>query len=421
MNQALFFISKSPGRRDICVVATHPSIMKYIFFLLLLGIFSTNLNAQISLSDFNLAHKYDPESEISLINNLKLDEDSLVLRTELTLYQDKSDISDFLFSFYLVNAYTQKLEEEISEISIDSTYIGKRDNQHFLLFKIPRVYGQNLLVMKVISQFTGYQYYFDVPLADNMPVLIRSHTDAPIMNTWLNPGRYKTSFKEQQLISFYYNHEFPVARPPMVTASPAPSKVMNVDSIFNIQNDETFILKGQGLYLMQTDTSSGNALSVRVENKYFPKPAKLDQLVDPLIYITTKDEKKYLESAREEKAKFDQFWIELTRSSERARDIIKTYYDRVEEANRLFTTYKPGWKNDMGMIYIVFGPPDRVFRTNNGEKWMYLANRDLKKLEFSFVKASSIFSKSHYVLIRDRKYTDSWYRAISLIRQGRFQ
>ncbi|MEL7006518.1 MAG: GWxTD domain-containing protein, partial [Bacteroidota bacterium] len=130
---------------------------------------------------------------------------------------------------------------------------------------------------------------------------------------------------------------------------------------------------------------------------------------------------KSLMAAKESKAAFDDFWLDLTRSSERARDIIKNYYDRVEEANRLFTTYKPGWKTDRGMIYITFGPPGKVIKSNNEETWIYLSTRDLKKIEFKFVKASSIFSNSHYALVRDKKYADAWYKAIRLIRQGRFR
>jgi GWxTD domain-containing protein len=42
------------------------------------------------------------------------------------------------------------------------------------------------------------------------------------------------------------------------------------------------------------------------------------------------------------------------------------YYQRVRQANRLFTNYKEGWKTDRGVIYILFGPPDRMsdFRTS---------------------------------------------------------
>jgi GWxTD domain-containing protein len=37
-------------------------------------------------------------------------------------------------------------------------------------------------------------------------------------------------------------------------------------------------------------------------------------------------------------------------------------YRRVAFTNKRFTRYRPGWKTDMGMIYIIFGPPNTVDR-----------------------------------------------------------
>lgn len=418
MTEALFFISKSCLEGNMVKRALNNNIWQFCFFLAIL-ISPVFAQSQSTLRDLNAAHIYDSKAEISLVYKLEMTIDSLIIHTRLTKHQEKSLISDYEFSFYPVNSYNEKLANTLTSNEVDSSYLGKKEKEHFITFRLPRIKGRNLIAVKIISRFSGFKHYYDIPLANNVPITIQTDTGSPIINSWLNPGRYLIHNKDE-VFGFYYTHEFPTAKPPMVTSRNRVSKQMNVDSTFTVRKDEIFVIKNKGLYLLQTDTTSSTALSFRLEDKYFPKAAKLDQLVDPLIYITTKDERKSLETARENKTEFDQFWINLTRSSDRAKGIIKKYYDRVEEANQLFTTYKPGWKTDKGMIYIIFGTPDQVIKEYKEETWVYLRNQDSRRTEFKFVKASSIFSNNHYALIRDKKYADVWFKGITRIRQGRF-
>ncbi|CUS97606.1 GWxTD domain-containing protein [Candidatus Kryptonium thompsonii] len=41
---------------------------------------------------------------------------------------------------------------------------------------------------------------------------------------------------------------------------------------------------------------------------------------------------------------------------------MEEYYSRVKYANEHFGHYLEGWKTDMGMVYIIFGPPSSVDR-----------------------------------------------------------
>ena len=45
-------------------------------------------------------------------------------------------------------------------------------------------------------------------------------------------------------------------------------------------------------------------------------------------------------------------------------EIMEEYYSRVWYANEHFDAWQPGWETDRGMIYILFGPPDEIQRTN---------------------------------------------------------
>jgi GWxTD domain-containing protein len=96
----------------------------------------------------------------------------------------------------------------------------------------------------------------------------------------------------------------------------------------------------------------------------FDRPAK-DWYQGPVRYIITKQEVKAykaLETEAERRNFIDWFW--------ERRDIVPAtpqnefrdrFEQRVYEATRKFSeTTKPGWKTDMGKIYVLVGPPDEV-------------------------------------------------------------
>jgi len=96
----------------------------------------------------------------------------------------------------------------------------------------------------------------------------------------------------------------------------------------------------------------------------FDKPTK-DWYQGPVRYIITKQEVKAykaMETELDRQNFIDWFW--------QRRDIVPAtpenefrvrFEQRVYEATRLFSdTSKPGWKTDMGKIYVLVGPPDEI-------------------------------------------------------------
>ncbi len=109
------------------------------------------------------------------------------------------------------------------------------------------------------------------------------------------------------------------------------------------------------------------------------------QSVEVLRYVATQQEmgeigKLQGEDAR--KAFWDAFWKRRDPTPEtpdnEARD---AFYQRVQYANQHFATGGPGWRTDMGRIYIVFGRPDEVVRNPFNfdrppeEIWYYYRDR----------------------------------------------
>ena len=94
-------------------------------------------------------------------------------------------------------------------------------------------------------------------------------------------------------------------------------------------------------------------------------------MIEPLAYLASADEISVIRSAPKPKAALDEFWIKCGGNVEKARELIRIYYTRVLYSNYYFTSYKEGWRTERGMIYIIYGPPDKVYKTTEGESWGY--------------------------------------------------
>jgi len=370
---------------------------------------------QWSLKELNLAHQYDPNAEVFAETYNMVSEDSISVVINFSIEKEDARLYDYTFDVFLENTVTNKLDQPLLKSTVDSLLIESVNKSHIIQFKAP--YNQEKwAIVRVMSNYSNYSLYFECPISQNQPSFLLSKYKQPIYSQYINPGEMEA---DRDLIAFYYKQEFEPAIAPMVTSRELPAKEMTLDSIFNWQANTSIHFEKHGLYLFQTDTSTAIGRGLRVESKYYPKLASLKQLVEPLIYITTNDEYDNLKGI-EEKKDFDKFWLDLSESADRAKKIIREYYNRVEISNRFFTSFKQGWKTDMGMIYIIYGPPDEVIKTSQGENWVYLSNARFPKIEFEFIKANTIFSSSHYVLIRNKDYDNIWFRAVDLWRKGRF-
>ncbi|WP_420457377.1 GWxTD domain-containing protein [Rubrivirga sp.] len=111
-----------------------------------------------------------------------------------------------------------------------------------------------------------------------------------------------------------------------------------------------------------------------VRRRDYPLVTRLGDLLGPLVYLASPGELDALEAAettRERRRAFDRFWGDRLDDRRLAAATVRAYYERVEEANRLFATYKDGWKTDRGMLYVLLGPPRFVEATPTGERWSY--------------------------------------------------
>jgi GWxTD domain-containing protein len=121
----------------------------------------------------------------------------------------------------------------------------------------------------------------------------------------------------------------------------------------------------------------------------FPETMEdIDLAIRQLRYIARDNEYDSLTSAKtlaEKQALFRRFWERRNPSPGSRHNLsMQSYYRRVQYANDHFSHYLKGWRTDMGMVYIMLGPPDNVdrhpfdFDSKPYEVWSYYdLNRSL--------------------------------------------
>ncbi len=156
----------------------------------------------------------------------------------------------------------------------------------------------------------------------------------------------------------------------------------------------------------------------------FPRPGTLSEMAAAAVYLMKDEERRALDSARsvdERRRLFDGFWLSLVKDRQIAADLIRKYYSRVEEANRLFSSFKEGWKTDRGMVYIVLGPPERIERSYDRETWYFNHPGSFRENAWQFRRvqfAPEQFVIEDYVLLRGVQYQMYWERVLSKWREG---
>lgn len=127
----------------------------------------------------------------------------------------------------------------------------------------------------------------------------------------------------------------------------------------------------QGRYVLHVAVKA-NSGEVETEKPIFIRWANMpatvsdiDLAIRQLKYIADKKEFDKLNKADsdEKLRRFEQFWREHdpTPGTE-ANEAMDEFYRRVQYSNENFSVFREGWKTDMGMIYIIFGPPSDVER-----------------------------------------------------------
>ncbi len=395
-----------------------------------LSILSGNsLLAQKSLSNTDQALRYSIYSRLGLkIIPMKLTEETYRLQLVIEKVEENPSFDSFSFSYAVLQSYDEEITPEKTTLLSSGDLVADTD-RHWYFEKevtIPTSQQTAIALFTALDTRQGDEYVYHIDLKSvfvmETPDLAMYYTnEVPFDQNYLNINQsilFKTA-KSATVQGFYYPIRFDVPFPPMETRPAEVPKELEVISIGDFLTNIPKEFNDEGYFFFQTDTLGRSGQILKTVNEAFPKVKDWEEMIQMVTYISTRKEHESLLLAQDKKKALDQFWINLTRDQETAKELIRNYFRMVEFANILFTDFKEGWKTDRGMVFIVMGPPQKVNFFLDREVWSYAGIDENSEIRFTFARAKTILSPHFYTLNRSRAYQPVWFKNISQWRSGR--
>lgn len=123
-----------------------------------------------------------------------------------------------------------------------------------------------------------------------------------------------------------------------------------------------------GDYVMSVELQDGGSRwrverSFQVDDSGPPRGREFEAMLEPLAYVASSEEIADLRrlAPEEQAAGWEEFWRrrDPTPGTPRNEALVE-FVRRVRHTERHFQGYGPGWRSDMGRIYIQHGPPEQV-------------------------------------------------------------
>jgi len=402
----------------------------------MLYIYCCNSIYYLSNKNINFIYKNQPLSSFSFdIVNIT---DSI---SKLTFWIDKNELSklsdsnsDSIKSKYSITWLLYNSTETSKPLDSSTIYktINSIDNipdTGYFLFKpyLKGIYYIEIKIKDLLNQNTRIEYFSfqkqDRTEPEYYTITNKNNNQISKYNP-VKKGNYKILYYDKTIDTLYVAfspNKYNPALPPYVTQTI--SETITYDTTFILtKNDNNFFdinISEKGIYSISIYNQIKNCytLTLKYYGDDYPNIKDYKSMATSLRYITKNEEYDKIINSQSIKLALDSFWLGIGGNYERAREIIKNYYSKIQDANKFFTSYKEGWKTDKGMIYIIYGYPHNVYKTNSKEIWIYGEQGNIGSLSFIFNKLNNSTSNNDYELERSSTYTNSWFIALESIRR----
>ena len=359
---------------------------------------TSTLYCKIKTSDFLTVYSAsEQQNKINYIltGNLYLEgEDFAVDSFSISKHIANDTIADII---EIISLRTKEGEKYIIKISLTDNHKISTTN-HSILIDKSKMNKDDYLVFDQKNRLQ-FNSYFNI--SDTLFIQNNSH--------------------QKNLFIKYYIEKFPLAKPPFIVGEVRSIEITG-DKVFPLITDTTFFIlpiNEMGIYQILDNETAENGMSILAFENDFPKINTAKDMIAPLQYICTNEEFLQIREIKNQKIAIDEFWLSKTKGDkEQAKKIINTFYKRVEDANTFFTSYKAGWKTDRGMIMIIFGAPNIIYQSKEGESWIYGEKNNAFSLNFTFTKMENKFTNNDYQLNRSLYFKNIWNTAQNAWRDG---
>lgn len=255
-----------------------------------------------------------------------------------------------------------------------------------------------------------------------------------LFNSIVKPNEYASLlYPKMKIDTLYISYFQPFKDIPYPPSLLLPEKLMKEEPEITIpvaySDTLPLMFPREGIFFCTTQRDLSAGFTFYNFGPDFPEMTTPESMIEPLAYLSNDAELNTIRSSTKPKVALDEFWLERGGNIEKARELIRIYYTRVRYANYYFNSFKEGWRTDRGMIYIIYGPPDKVYKTDEGERWGYRKaviktnwgtryHIQEEYAYFSFSKKENKFSENEYILNRSENSVTYWDQAVRSWRGG---
>lgn len=279
--------------------------------------------------------------------------------------------------------------------------------------EIRKVVSREILIVDKISPFNS-QNFKVLATKTGYPAFTRYFSSTETFRLQFNKFGYDSVFVD------FFSLDRTLPRPAFSSVAEVPLKTFpDTSFIYPFSDTTIYNLPNPGIYQFRLDIESKEGLTLFNFGETFPQIKTSDDLLGPLVYLTSSAEFRDLRMETNRKLAIDNFWLKLNADIESSRELIRVYYKRVYFANLLFSSFKEGWKTDQGMIYIIFGPPRKLEKEADIEKWTYFSKKGSEPIVFEFKRTENQFTNLDFQLVRSPTSGSFWREAVDAWRKGK--